>query len=311
MSILEPDETQSAVQLQLFCIAPDAESVFADRSRRFASLSAGHPQGDWLRFLGALSAAQDVALHLMPPLAGPTDEALRQAAEYAMPPLSISSWPLDPAWRSVLRDLLGHLQKMSGSGADGVQLPEPAHRIIAALAGTKSSVLDALARQVLEHRGEGEERAAGLFISAALQVYWTAMAGRLDPTKLVRLEAKRLCPCCGSLPVGSVVRSDGEVAGRRYLHCALCNMQWNLVRVTCVRCDDNGGIAYHGLKGRHPAVRAETCDACDSYLKIYYRDQDPHADPVADDLATLALDVLLDEGQYRRAGPNFFRMPGE
>ena len=53
------------------------------------------------------------------------------------------------------------------------------------------------------------------------------------------------------------------------------------------------------------AVRAETCDHCRSYLKIVYQEKDPWVDPVADDLATLALDLLLDEAGYARSGPNF------
>ena len=33
-------------------------------------------------------------------------------------------------------------------------------------------------------------------------------------------------------------------------------------------------------------------------------------DPVADDLATLALDILVDEAGYTRAGPNLLLVPG-
>jgi FdhE protein len=51
-------------------------------------------------------------------------------------------------------------------------------------------------------------------------------------------------------------------------------------------------------------MRAETCDVCHSYLKIAYQEKDPHVDPVADDLATLSLDILADESGYARSGPN-------
>ena len=40
------------------------------------------------------------------------------------------------------------------------------------------------------------------------------------------------------------------------------------------------------------------------YLKIVYQEKDPNVDPVADDLATLALDMLVDEAGYERSGPN-------
>ena len=57
-------------------------------------------------------------------------------------------------------------------------------------------------------------------------------------------------------------------------------------------------------------MRAETCDDCHSYLKIVYQEKAPDADPVADDLATLALDILVDETGYTRAGPNLLLVPG-
>jgi FdhE protein len=56
-------------------------------------------------------------------------------------------------------------------------------------------------------------------------------------------------------------------------------------------------------------VRAETCDSCKSYLKIVYHEKGGF-DPVADDLATLALDILVDEAGYSRAGPNLLFVPG-
>jgi FdhE protein len=47
-----------------------------------------------------------------------------------------------------------------------------------------------------------------------------------------------------------------------------------------------------------------------SYLKILYQDKALDGDPVADDLATLALDILVDEAGYSRAGPNLLLVPG-
>ena len=62
--------------------------------------------------------------------------------------------------------------------------------------------------------------------------------------------------------------------------------------------------ALRELEGSNGAVRAETCDNCKSYLKIVYQEKDPYVDPVADDLATLALDILVDEAGFERSGPN-------
>ncbi len=51
-------------------------------------------------------------------------------------------------------------------------------------------------------------------------------------------------------------------------------------------------------------IRAESCDDCHSYRKIFYQDKDPFVEPVADDLASLALDVLMGEAGYARANGN-------
>jgi FdhE protein len=88
------------------------------------------------------------------------------------------------------------------------------------------------------------------------------------------------------------------------LHCSLCNSEWNVPRAICTACDTDQGVALHEVEGSKGAVRAETCDACKSYLKIVYQERDPRVDPVADDLATLALDMLVDEAGYERSGPN-------
>ena len=41
-------------------------------------------------------------------------------------------------------------------------------------------------------------------------------------------------------------------------------------------------------------------------MKILQQHKDPSLDPVADDVATLALDLLLRESDYRRGGVNPF-----
>ncbi|MPM76655.1 Protein FdhE [bioreactor metagenome] len=142
------------------------------------------------------------------------------------------------------------------------------------------------------------------FVAAALQVVFTQMASQLDARHLQKLDAHGVCPCCGSLPVASVVRLGATINNLRYLHCSLCNTEWNVPRATCTTCDTDKEVSLHEIEGSKGAVRAETCDACKSYLKIVYQEKDPKVDPVADDLATLPLDMLVDEAGYERSGPN-------
>ena len=92
-----------------------------------------------------------------------------------------------------------------------------------------------------------------------------------------------------------------------------------MVRVTCSSCESTQGVAYYSLTGSEGKTlpsrkiafaRAETCDACRSYLKIFSREKEPLMDATADDLATLALDMLVDEAGYFRSGPNLLFSPG-
>jgi FdhE protein len=94
----------------------------------------------------------------------------------------------------------------------------------------------------------------------------------------------------------------------------LCATEWHMVRVQCSACGASGkDIGYNSLKSNAAdtlsaagggAVRAETCEQCRGYRKIMYQEHDTGVDPVADDLASLALDLLLGEQGYHRASGN-------
>jgi FdhE protein len=121
-----------------------------------------------------------------------------------------------------------------------------------------------------------------------------------------------MCPCCGFPPVAGIVRMDGDVPGRRYLHCTLCNTEWYFERVTCAACRDSSQVSYYYIEGGSGAVGAEACGACKSYLKILYQKKSPQGDPVADDLSSVSLDLLMDEAGYGRMSPNLlFTVPGD
>lgn len=285
-------------------IVPNRTSLFADRARRFAALADGHALGDWLRFLGRLSLAQHGALQALRPVPLPDAAALEQARSHGMPPVPAQHWPRDAAWRGALAGILAALQS---SG-----LPEAAQRSCARLAAAPVEAQETLAERVLRTELYGDDADLLPFVAAALQVYWTALAAGLGTAHVPALDVPGVCPCCGSLPVASVVRTASEANNLRYLHCSLCNTEWNLVRVKCAACDSTAKIAYRHIEGDAvQAMRAETCDDCMSYLKLLYQEKAPDGDPVADDLATLALDMLLDEAGYSRSGPNLLFIPGQ
>jgi FdhE protein len=53
-------------------------------------------------------------------------------------------------------------------------------------------------------------------------------------------------------------------------------------------------------------VKAEVCEACGRYLKLFYLERRPAAEPIADDLATFSIDLLVSEKGYVKSGINLF-----
>jgi FdhE protein len=164
--------------------------------------------------------------------------------------------------------------------------------------------LEAQADALLAARTTEIDVATAPFLMAALQVQWTALARSLQTADVAPLEVSGVCPACGTLPVASVVRADAESQGYRYLHCALCATEWHMVRVTCTQCQNNENLGYHSIEGSSGAIRAESCDRCHTYRKILYQEKDADVEPVADDLASLALDLLMAEAGYQRGSGN-------
>lgn len=281
-------------------ILPDPTHVFLGRSRRFTALAEGNSLADWLAFLGRLTLAQHELLQGYPPLPLPDENALTFARKQHLAPISVSSWPRDPCWQQGLICLARELAPHA---------PGPARATLARIQTLDGKTLEALAERVLLGELGGQDADFLPFVAAALQVHWTAIAARLDQTQIAPPAAPGACPCCDFLPVTGVVRMDGDINRQRYLHCGLCNTQWHLVRVTCAACGDSNRIAYYHIEGSDGSIRAETCDACRRYLKNIHRDKSPQADPVADDLATLALDLLVDEAGYERMSPNLLFAP--
>ena len=92
----------------------------------------------------------------------------------------------------------------------------------------------------------------------------------------------------------------------RFCTCSLCATMWNVVRVKCVLCSSTEGISYRVIEGKSDTVKAETCDKCRGYVKILYQVNDHLLEPLADDVASLGLDMLLAEEGWKRGGHNPF-----
>ncbi len=278
---------------------PARDSVFATRAARLRQLAVDSPVADYLLLMARLVDAQQNALRgcNAPPA---SEDRIALAQAHGMPPLQAVGWPRDPLWRDILRQLVDEV-------AGGQDVPAEALEVCSALRRAldeDTESLEDLAEAVLSEQHRGVDGAAAPFVMAALQVYWTDLASRFDEKQLPVASPFGVCPVCASLPVASVVRVGGQFEGYRYLCCSLCATQWHMVRVKCSHCEDVESVAYQAIEGRSPAIKAETCDHCHTYRKIFYQDKDLNVEPVADDLASLMLDVLVGEAGYSRASGN-------
>jgi len=268
---------------------PSAATLFAHRSNRLRALAAGHAAQDWLLALADLCAAQEEAVRTVPaPL--PHRELARSA------PLRAAEWPRSEAFPAALAVLL---QRLSAR-----PLPTLARDAVHFLVAAAPPELSALSDALLAGRFDPSLAAAAPFLAAALQVYFTSLAAQLDPRGVE--PATRGCPVCASPAVAGAIQGDDKV---RYLRCGLCGCDWHLVRVECATCRSGASLSYAAIAGAPAGTRAEVCAGCKTYLKIFSLEDLPGAEPLADDVASLALDLLLAEEGYARGGLNLLLAP--
>jgi FdhE protein len=243
-----------------------------------------------------LADAQQAALtHIEPVL--PDAKQIAHARTFHMPPASASNWQRQQHWRQSLLLICDAITALPDLSAQ-------VRAVCERLRALEPAQLETQAEDLLAARTSAVDAASAPFIMAGLQVYWVALASRMKLDDLQGLDVPGVCPTCGTLPVASIVRSDSRSQGLRYLHCALCATEWHMVRVKCSHCQSTKGISYQSIEDGPRGIRAECCDTCHTYRKILYQEEDGAVEPVADDLASLALDLLLGEAGYRRASPN-------
>ena len=326
--VLDPAQIEAFAQRAIPRIRlPDPARVFVKRAERLRRLSEGHAIGDYLRLMAALAEAQQSALSsrviklrsstgaAVGELGVGNEERLRLAREHGMPPLQASAWSRDEGWRKVLHELCGALGSAPGY-PEGVAkvCGEIQAMLNAAGAQTPLEVQADLLLGATTAQDSSTQSAASIdpsmapFIMAALQVHWIAMLASLGYDQIAQhiggVEAPGVCPVCGTLPVASFVSAEKAYQGYRYLHCALCATEWHMVRIKCSHCESTEGIQYHSIEGGSMAIRAEACDQCKTYRKICYQEQDQNVEPLADDLASLGLDLLMSEEGFQRASGN-------
>lgn len=303
-TLLSPEEIATQAGSEASPNRLPSPRVFAGRAERLRSLAQGHAMADFLAFAARLADAQQTLLDRRGPTAPPDEAHLRRCRQHGMPPLDAHGAQLPADWMAVLHDLATAVVPHAPAGLKNA---------IAALPDFPEERLAALARSILrgdENLSNPIELALAPLIGASLQVLWTAAALGLATSDIPTGFEGGQCPACGAPPVASIVRIGDAGHGVRYVTCSLCACEWHVTRIKCVPCQNTRGIAYQALEGAkgpaHRAVRAETCPDCQASLKIVSMETDPAVDAFADDLATLSLDMLVDEAGFHRAGRNLF-----
>ena len=274
----------------------ESRFVFQERASRLRQLATDSPIQAYLLLMAHVADAQHNALAKYTALPGASAEQVDRAQAHGMPPLQATGWQRDPQWRQILADIVQEvLQQPDVLAAAQTVLKDLLQAI-----EQEPEQLEALADAILARFEKGIDAARATFVMAALQVYWTRLAVDFDTAQLPVITPFGVCPCCGSLPVSTIVRIGGSREGMRYATCSLCSTEWHIVRVTCTHCEDTEKIAYHSIADASEAIKAESCGKCHTYRKIFYQEKDQMVEAVADDLASLELDVLMgDEGFFR------------
>lgn len=280
-----------------FVRLPDPRSLFRVRAERFLALAGAHKLGPYLRFMGELASLQDSVQEGLSEPCLPSEDARIRAREFGMPPLDRNRFLAEPAFEATLSRLI--------SQAGSMEMPAAARAALARVEALDASARGAMVRAVLEDSIPADALAEHIFTAAALQVHFARLAARLAPTKLVPV-GDGACPSCGGPPATSLIVGWDGARGTRFCACALCATLWNYVRIKCVVCGSTTGIAYQEIENATDTVKAETCDSCRAYVKILHQHKDPSLDPIADDVSSLGLDLLMREAGYRRGGVNPF-----
>ena len=282
-----------------FALPPDPKRLFARRAARFDALADASPMAPYLYFLGALTAIQADLAAALPRPEAPALDRIALARTGGMPILDRARLADAPQ----LSDAMERLFAEARTVAKPVAAEHALHEVIAC----DDAARRAMAANVLADTIPFDAVAQHLYVAAAVQIYATLCAGALSAADLAPV-AVGVCPACGGPPVASMVVGFQGAEGVRYAVCSCCATQWNEVRVKCLACGSTKGIGYRAVDdgGDDATVKAEVCDECHGWLKIFHQNRNPSLDPVADDVGSLGLNLLMRDTDYRPAGFNPF-----
>ncbi|MGE8061047.1 formate dehydrogenase accessory protein FdhE [Pseudomonas sp. NPDC089547] len=304
-TILEPGQIEASAVMPPFLHLPPA-NLFEIRAARLEQLAEGNALGDYLKLVARLCRIQQQLVDNPPGGMPVAEERQRLCISHGLPPLAADSLVREGPWLVWLQALLQQLSDETRG---------PLGEALQVLRGSDDGQRKGWGIALLAGQYDAVPAALVPFLGAALQAAWSSWLLALPTPELKPAGSLAQCPACGSPAMAGVVRNRGKQNGLRYLVCSLCACEWHVVRVKCVYCESSKDLRYTSLEddrhapGKAP-LRAECCPGCESYLKQNYLENDAAAEALADDLASLALDMRLDEEGFHRLAPNLMLAPG-
>lgn len=131
-------------------------------------------------------------------------------------------------------------------------------------------------------------------IKPSLRAYAQQMMAHADMKNWCR----GYCPVCGSLPLISELRGEGE----RFFLCSFCGCNWHGERLRCPYCENGDHAKLHYLYAEgQEAYRVDLCDKCRQYIKTVDSrklDYEPELD--LEDIVTIHLDIIASGKGYKK-----------
>lgn len=280
-----------------FVRLPDPGEMFVRRAERFRALAAGHDLGAYLDFLADIAELQASVQDGLPEPELPATEQRERALRHGMPPLDRAGFVAGADVQALIDRLV--------SAAAAIDMPPEAAAALARVAQADAPERAGMVTGVLADAIPFEAVAEHGFVAAAMQVHFARLAARLDAESLKPV-GDGVCPACGGAPSASLVVGWTKPEGTRFCACSLCGTLWNYIRAKCCLCGATKDISLREIAGGDGTVKAEVCGSCRGYVKVLYQQRKPELDPIADDVASLGLDLLMREAGFRRGAVNPF-----
>lgn len=298
MSDVQPDPSIIGnIAKPPFVRLPDPARLFADRAARFRALAGGHQLEAYLKLLAGISQAQSDIQQELPEVMLPSEAVLARAHEHKMPPLDRNAFNPDDAFNAAFDKLLARVELLA--------MPVEANAALVRVKAAERNARDMMVHNVLADAIPFEALAEHVFVAAACQVHFVRLASKLDEKSLTDI-GTGICPCCGGAPATTMVVGWTGADGTRFCACSLCGTLWNYIRLQCTLCGSNKKMHYQEVDGSDGIIKAEICEDCRGYVKTLYQQKRTDIEPIADDVASLGLDLLVQELGFRRGGVNPF-----